>query len=323
MNNAFVVQPGTPVLLSSIPSSFEQQGQFSIGILGQFTSFVNGTTVVTIPGSGALISATNVTGPQSITVLGTVNALAYPGCSNIVVTTGAQVLTLYSAFCVTPGPAAITQISPNNGFTGTTIPIVITGTNTNWSQPTTVANFGPGIAQSGPLVVNSPTSVSANITIASNATPEGNTFTLTTAGETASGGPFTITAASPIIDIVSPSTGVQGTVVNPINITSSFTHFDTVNHPTTTTATVGGSDIVATVTVLSATSAQLSLNISPIAGLAVRSVRLTTPLGGGLSGNCHQAQFIYGDEERRRDQLHCAVFAGHGSPERQRRHYHR
>src|SRR6185437_152351 len=206
LHNAFVVQPGTPILLSSTPGSEQQQASFSLGVLGQYTSFVNGTTTVAITSQGVNISGVNVTGPQSITVLGTVSPIAFPGCSNIIVTTGSQVLTLYGAFCISRGPAAITQLTPNNGLTNTTHDIEITGTNTNWIQGTTIGTFGPGISLNT-LTINSPTDATANITIAANATPEANTVTLTTAGEVASDpSSFTILQATPIVDIVSPGT---------------------------------------------------------------------------------------------------------------------
>ena len=286
LNNAFVVKPGTPLLLSSTPGSFQQQGQFSIGILGQFTNFIAGwpaagSTNVQLSGLGANITTVNVTGPQSITVLGNVTALAYTGCSNIIVTTGAQVLTLYSAFCITPGPAAITLLNPNTGGTGNTYPNVqITGTNTNWVQGTTVGNFGPGISLNT-LTINGPLSATASITIAANANPQANTVTLTTAGESASDPlAFTILAASPVIDISSPNTGVQGAAPFTVSVTSSFTHFDTVNHPTTTTANFGPG-IATSVVVTSATTATVTVTISPIAAVTTRNVQMSTPIGGG------------------------------------------
>ena len=277
LNNAFVAQPGTPILLSSTPGSFQQQGQFSIGILGQYTAFVNGTTTVQISGSGANITNVNVTGPQSITVLGTVSALAFPGCSNLIVTTGSQVLTLYSAFCITAGPAAITQLTPNNGLTTTTLDVGITGTNTNWVQGTTIGTFGPGISLNT-LTINSPTSASANITIAANATPEANTVTLTTAGEVASDpSSFTIIQATPIVDIVSPGTGAQGAANQSITIASSFTNFVNGN----TTADFGAGVTVNGVAVTDATHATVNVSVSPIAATGVRTVRMITNLGGG------------------------------------------
>jgi len=276
LDNAFVVQPGTPILLSSTPGSAQQQGSFSLGILGQYTSFVNGTTTVAITSQGVNIAGVSVTGPQSITVTGTVNPIAYTGCSNIIVTTGSQVLTLYGAFCITLGPAAITQLTPSTGPTSTSLDVGITGTNTNWIQGTTIGTFGPGISLNT-LTINSATSATANITIAANATPEANTVTLTTAGEVASDpSSFTITQSTPIVDIVTPGTAAQGQSAS-VSVVSSFSNFVNGN----TTADFGTGITVNSVSVTDLTHATVNITVTPIAATGARTVRMITNLSGG------------------------------------------
>jgi hypothetical protein len=287
LNNAFVVQPGTPILLSSTPGSAQQQANFSIGILGQYTSF-NAQTTVAFPNGGVSNLNVNVTGPQSITVTGVVSPTAYPGCGGIIVTTPGQtpsVLTLHGAFCITQGPAAIMQLSPNQLGQGQTANIAITGTNSNFTQGVTVANFGPGISVNT-LAINSPTSATANITVAANATPQQNTVTLTTAGETATDpAAFTIFAATPVLDIVYPGSGSQGQSNIDVCITSSFTHFVNGN----TTADFGAGITVTSTTVAptgscpqgDATHATANITIQPTAAPGARTVRMITSLGGG------------------------------------------
>ena len=93
MSNAFVVQPGTPLVLSSAPSTGQQQQNITLTILGQFTNWAEGETTVSV-GNGVNVTLTTVTGPESITAQASIDWFATPGHRTITVTTGAQVLTL-------------------------------------------------------------------------------------------------------------------------------------------------------------------------------------------------------------------------------------
>jgi uncharacterized repeat protein (TIGR01451 family) len=80
----------------------------------------------------------------------------------------------------------IFSISPATGSQGRTLAnVAITGQYTHFLQGTTTASFGAGITVNS-LTVNSPTSATANITIAPSATPGSQTVTLTTGAEVAS-----------------------------------------------------------------------------------------------------------------------------------------
>jgi len=288
LNNAFVVQPGSPILLSASNGSNKQQAMFSIGLLGQYTSWTGANTTVTFPNGGVTGVNANVTSGQSITVTGTVLATAYTGCYPIVVTTTGQnppVLTLYSAFCITPGPAAITNLNPNNLGQGQSTTVQITGTNTNWQQGVTTGTFGSGISVNS-LTINGATSATASITVAANATPEANTVTLTTAGENASDlSAFTIYAATPVLLDVFPNTGTQGQTLD-VCITGAFTHFVNGN----TTADFGPGITVNSTTIAptascptgDATHGDANITITPTALTnGTNHVRMITNLGGG------------------------------------------
>jgi hypothetical protein len=288
LNNAFVVQPGTPLLLSTSNANNEQQASFNVGILGEYTAWTNANTTVTFPNGGVTGLSASVTSGQSITVTGSVLPTAYPGCGPVVVTTTGQVppvLTLYGAFCVLPGPAAITGISPNTLGQGQQQTIQITGTNTNWVQGTTVASFGQGISVNT-LTINSAASATANVTVAANATPEANTVVLTTAGETASdASALTILATTATVLDVYPDSGAQGQTNIDVCITAAYTHFVNGN----TTADFGpGITINSVKTALpnscganDATHADVNISISPIVLTTpgnVNNVRLITNL---------------------------------------------
>jgi hypothetical protein len=277
LNNAFVVQPGTPLLLSATGGSNRQQSQFSVGLLGQYTNWTQSNTTVAFSNGGVSGVTVNVTGPQSITVTGTVQALASLGCGNIVVTTTGQIppiLTLSNAFCITAGPAVISQLVPNSLGQGQTATIQVTGANTNWQSGVTGQfNFGPGITFNYQNIA-SPTSASVNITVGAYATPEANTVTVSTLGETASDpSGFTIYAASPIITDVYPSSGAQGQTNLAVAVSGAFTHFAANN----TTASFG--DFSAAVTVNSLNSLTLSVTIPPTAAIGARTLTITTNAG--------------------------------------------
>ena len=223
--NGFVVQPGTPIVLSSAPNSIQQQQTEPLTILGQVTNWQQGQTTVSL-GAGFVAAVPSVTSPSALTVDVTAGALTYPGCYPLTVTTGAQVLAYYSALCVARGPAAITNLSPSSALQGQTLTVHVTGQNTNFAQGVTTASFGQGVTVNSITNVT-PTSADVNITVGALATPQYNTVTLSTQGESASitgqlG--LQIIAATPVLTQVVPNTGAQGQTLA-VQVSGNFTHF--------------------------------------------------------------------------------------------------
>jgi hypothetical protein len=283
--NAFVVQPTTPLILSSGPASGPQQGQVSFTILGQQTEWVQGETTVSF-GPGITVGTTTVTSPTAITAIATVGATTYPGSFNLTVTTGTQVLTLPNAFYVTNGPAVINALAPPSGKQGQTLSVGIAGTETNFQQGVTTANFGQGVVVNT-LTVNTKLSATANVTISASAAVQLNTVTLTTLGETASiASGFQIVEATPILTFVKQNTGFQATTQT-VTVDALFTHFNS-----TTTFNFGAGIATTAVSVTNATTAQVTIAISPIAALGSRNLTATTTLtGGGTEVASGQALF--------------------------------
>jgi hypothetical protein len=267
--NAFVVQPGTPLVLSSAPASGQQQGAVIFTILGQFTQW-DPTTQVSF-GTGVTISQVNVTSPNSITVNAAVQPTTYVGFRTLTVTTGSQVLPLPNAFYVLPGPAAVSGLSPAQAAQGQTLNVVVTGTNTNFMQNVTAASFGFGVTVNS-VNVTSPTSATVNITVSASATPGLNTVTMTTLGETATDtNAFTITQATPELTYINPSGGYQSQSLTNVAVTGLSTHFNG-----TTVFNFGSAIIVTPVSIKSATSATVDLAISPTASVGPVTVTATT-----------------------------------------------
>ncbi len=273
LTNGFIITAATPVLTSVAPTSGQQgQALASVTLSAQFTHFVQGTTVIDF-GAGIAVGTVTVNSPTSATVSLTISPTANTGFRNVTATTGVEVVTLTSGFSIQPGPAVINTLAPANGPQGgSNIGITITGTNTNFLQGTTVATFGAGITVNS-LTVTSLTVATANIGISPTATPGQRTVTLTTGGQnasTASG--FTIVAATPVLTLTAPTTGIQGLTNANIAVTGQFTNFV----QGTTVADFGAGITINSVTVVDLTHATVNISIGSTANVGVRNVTLTT-----------------------------------------------
>lgn len=267
--NAFIVQPGTPLILSSAPASGQQQSNVTFTILGQFTEWVDGTTTVSL-GNGVTVTSASVTSPTAITATAAVEWWAMPGYRTLTVTTGSEVLTLPFAFVVTSGPAAVSGLSPASGGQGATLNVVVTGVNTHFTAGVTTAAFGPGISVNSVSVTNA-TSATVNITIAGNATPGQNSVALTTQGETAgASAAFTVILTTPTIQFVSPSSAAQGST-GTVSVIGSLTNFTAA-----TTFDFGPDVVVNSTSIVSATEATVNITVSPLAARTTRTVTATT-----------------------------------------------
>ena len=271
LTNAFVVNAETPLVLSSAPTSAEQQAMVTFTILGQATNWQQGVTTLSF-GSGVMVNSVTVNSPTSITAVGQVAPTAYTGYATLTVQTGSQFLTLPNALLITAGPATIAGLNPSSAPQGDTLNVEVTGANTNFAQGSTVANFGPGIATNS-LTVNSNTSATANITISPSASVEQNNVTMTTFGEVAAGvAAFTIDIGPTVIS-ATPASMAQGTTQN-VTVTGTLTTF--------TTSTVfnfgSGVTVNSIVSINSSVSATVSVTVSPIAPLGCRAI--TATMGG-------------------------------------------
>ena len=278
LGTAFVVQPGTPLILSSGPASIQQQNSLHITVLGQFTSWIAAATTVDFgPASGITVGpVTFDPSMQSFSADITASATTTIGLRTLFVTTGAQVLTLPNAIAVTRGPAAVTLLTPGQGVQAQTLlNVTVTGTNTNFQQNVTTANFGPGVSVNSVTVVDTTHAV-VNVTIAADSTAGFNTVTLTTLGEVATGAnSFLINAATPVLLSVSPGSAVQGDPAAVIQVIGAFTHF--LGGPVTASF---GAGVTGVVTPISNTQATVTLNISPTAATGPRPVSLATTIAG-------------------------------------------
>jgi hypothetical protein len=173
---------------------------------------------------------------------------------------------------------AVGLVSPGDGPQGATMSVEIRGSNTNFQSSSTVAFSGPGIMVNS-LAVNSPESITANVTIQTGAATGFRDVTVTTnlgSGnvETAQGvGAFNVVAppSAPTVLGVTPPQGARGQTLN-VTLSAANTHF------------VGGTSVVSfgtgvtvnSTTVVNATTVNANISVAPDAPVGFRDVRVTT-----------------------------------------------
>ena len=183
--NGFNVTAGTP-RLTAVSPGFAQQGQsLNVTVAGLFTAFVNSTTTADF-GAGIAVNSVSVTSATTATVSLSISPLAavrqphrdadHRGAVDLIAGYG-------SFFAVTPGNAAIGQVTPRPGRQAESLTVTITGANTHVASGSTIVSFGTDITVTS-LLVTSPTSATANLSISPLATLGARAVTATTLGDT-------------------------------------------------------------------------------------------------------------------------------------------
>src|SRR6266850_1289479 len=266
---ALTVAPGNAALASVDPVSARQGDSVTVNITGQFTSFVQGTTQVSL-GDGVTVNSVSVSNSTGLNAQASVLPTAAIGPRKVTVTTGAQVVTLNNSFTVTAGPPGITAATPNSGQQGQSVTLAVTGQFTHFAQGTTQVSID-GISVDS-VTVTDATALTAHLTIPAAAVAGSRTLTVTTGSETATlSNAFSVTPGTPVIAAVSPTTGKQADTAT-ASVTGQFTHFV----QGTTQVDFGPGFSVTALTVNSATNLSAQLAISSTAAVGSRRVTVTT-----------------------------------------------
>jgi len=271
--NGFTIVAGTPAILSLNPGGSQQGRQnLSVALVGQFTNWVQGTTIATF-GSGVSVVSLTVSSSTSATAVVNIDPAAAVGPRTVTMTTGTEVETFTNGFTVVAGTPVLLTVNPSSVQQGQQgLSVSITGQFTHFVQGATTASFGANVTVAS-LTVNSATSATAVLNIAPAAATGARDVTLTTGTEvvTLTSG-FTVTNGTAALTQISPNTGQQGQQNLTVTATGAFTHFAQGS----TTASFGAGISVASVTVNSTTSAAVGLNMDPAAVPGARDVILTT-----------------------------------------------
>jgi uncharacterized protein (TIGR03437 family) len=201
----FSYSPPVPTLTSVSPNSGARGTGVTVTLAG--TNFIAGATVSS-GNAGVGVSGVNVVSSTQINAIFTISAGASLGAGNVTVTTSGGTTGAVS-FTVTGGAPTLTSISPTSGVAGTSIPVILTGT--NFISGATVNVSIAGVSVSGVTVVSA-TQIDATFTSSACASLGGN-VTVTTSGGTTGPVSFAFTSAAPTLTSISPNSGVAGTSV--------------------------------------------------------------------------------------------------------------
>ena len=249
--------------MATVSPGAGQQGQtLNVAVVGQFTSFVNGTTTASF-GPGITVNTVNVTGATTANVGITISALADVGTRTVTLTTGGQIASSFASgsfFNVTRDTAAIARVSPNNGRQAESLSVTVTGAGTHFASGSTNFSFGSGITVTSALITSA-TSATLNLfgirgwcrTLAAHGDGDD---TRRSGGSSSMASPSR--PATRPSSTVSPSTGRQAERLN-LGVTAQFTHFANG----TTTASLGAGVTVNTVTIVDATHATIDVTVTP------------------------------------------------------------
>lgn len=133
-------------------------------------------------------------------------------------------------------PPAVASVTPASGTVGTTLPVTITGTGFVVGESIAAAISGPGVTVSH-VAIQSPTTITATVTIAADASLGSRALTVIRASSgTSTGVAFSILPPPPTLSAIAPATVVTGGTGT---LTLSGTHF--VPGATTVAINGGGS----------------------------------------------------------------------------------
>jgi len=275
---AFTVNNPLPGLASMAPAAGNRLQTLDVVLTG--TSYISGVTTVSF-GPDIAVNNANVTSPTSLTANITIAATAAPGPRDVTVTNpgpGGGPTTLAGAFTVNNPAPGLASIAPGAGNRLQTLDVVLTGA--DYISGATTVSFGPDIALNN-IIVTSPTSLTANITIAGTAMTGLRDVTVTNPGPGGGTSPlaggFTVNNPVPGLASMAPAAGNR---LQTLDVVLTGTNFiggaTTVNLPPGFT--------VNSFSVTSSTTATVNFDITGIAATGANNITVTnaTP-GGGTS----------------------------------------
>ena len=180
------------------------------GMVGTaFSSAIAGTNLsgATLSIGGAGMTASNLVATATqITATLALASNATAGARTISATTAAGTSNSVN-FTVNPLLPALSSITPASGTAGTSVPVTITGTN---SDRRYAEHRRRRHAQASNLVATA-TQITATLALASNATAGARTISATTAAGTSNSVNFTVNPLPPALSSITPASGTAGT----------------------------------------------------------------------------------------------------------------
>ena len=260
-----------PTLTSIAPVSGAQGTTVPVTLTG--TDLTNATTV-TMSGAGITCTAVGASTATSITASCAIASNATLTARDVTAATfNGSTNTLGAAFnVIPPPPPTLTTVAPNNGLRGTTVGVILTGSNFT-NTGTTVTVSGAGVTVSNVVVINQ-SSATASFTIASGtAAPlTARNVTVTTPGGTKTlNNAFTV--VGPTLTSVVPPTIVRNSPAESVVLTGTAL-------TGATAITVSGANVSCTITgTPSATTVNANCVALAAAATGNRTIAVVTPIG--------------------------------------------
>jgi len=230
---------------------------------------LTGTTAINgLSGTGVTVTLTSVN-TTTVTATLVISATAATTPRNVSVT--ALGLTSNTVTFTVIGPTLAT-IVPNSGFRGTSVNVVLSGTNL---LGTTAVNVSGTAGSVVCTIIGTPTATTVNATCAIAATAALTARNVTVNTPAGSSNAVTFTVVMQTLTSVSPSSGTRGTSV-PVTLTGTGLN-------TATAVNVTGVNVNATFTIVNPTTINAIIVINPAAALGNHNVMVTT--AGGNTNN--------------------------------------
>ncbi len=237
-----------PAAISSVsPGAGTRGTAVNVQIVGKATHFkATQPTQPTVTVGGALVAVSNVnaTDDTHLTATFTLDPAAAPGERSVTVKTGSEVASLATGFLVAVNPAVSIGVTPTSATQGMTLDLHVTGTNTTFTQGTTLASLGDAVKINS-VTVNSLTDATVNVSVDSIAPVGARNLTITTGGEygVLMNG-FTVKASAAALTSVLPAGAAQGASAT-LTFNGNLTHWVAAGSK----VSMGGSIVVGNVAV--------------------------------------------------------------------------
>ena len=275
-----------PRVVHANPDDEPAGSTVNVAITGSNTNWGAGTTLA-ISGDGVTVNSVTVQSPTSLIANLSIDSGATQSTRDVTATTplGGTNEVATGTNIITVGPAAsfptITSIQPSTVAQDSTIDITITGASTTFANGSSTVDLSDANITVNSVTVASPTSLTANVTVGSDATLGLHDVTVVTGGEFANEsvpGPLTVVSSGaalgggPGIASINPTLGALGQTLDVaiVGLNTSFAEG-------TSTASFSGSGItVQSTTVTDATHATAHIVIDGNAALGFRDVSVET-----------------------------------------------
>jgi hypothetical protein len=295
---AFTVTSGAPSIIAINPP-FGHLGDgdapYYVEITGQYTHFNGSNCSVANPcsaasfGAGITVNSLQVNSATDIKASITINPAGTTGSRTVTVTTGTETASMTGGFSVLAGVPALTTVAPTSGQAGTTTSVVINGQFTTFQAGFSTVSMGSGITVNFVSGVTL-TQLTANITIAANATVGSRDVSVTTNGTTLTlSGGFNVSAGTPVITQISPNFGNPGQSGLTITITGQYTNWTaastvTIGMPADGITVVGAAGPGLPGPVVTATATTITVNVNIAAGAPVGPAGVSINSGESVPG---------------------------------------